>query len=193
MARPTDDRTQEYEQEREGEACQPYADALRAAAGLVLHRYRGSYVSYRQYASVRLDGCTSDRKGAGMTRIPLLFMLAAAAAIAGCNKENHTIVAGPDIGDNDANVANGAIQLPPSILATKIYRCTDNTVVTVDYLSDGQSANVRVGKAVASTKVVATEPAKAMTAAGGYSVEGSTTSSTAKIAVPGHSSQSCSA
>jgi hypothetical protein len=128
-----------------------------------------------------------------MTRIPFLFMLTAAAALAGCNKENHTIIAGPDTADNDSNVANAGIQLPPSILATKIYRCTDNTVVTVDYLSDGKSANVRVGKTVASTQVVAEEPGKPMTGAGGYSVEGSSSSSTAKITVPGHGSQSCTA
>jgi hypothetical protein len=32
-----------------------------------------------------------------------------------------------------------------------------------------------------------------MTAAGGYSVEGSATASSAKIAVPGHAAQSCKA
>ncbi len=54
-----------------------------------------------------------------MTRTPLLITLAAAAALAGCNKENHTIVAGgPDNGD--ANVtANAPVALPPTITATQ--------------------------------------------------------------------------
>ncbi len=130
-----------------------------------------------------------------MTRFPLLITLAAAAALAGCNKESHTIVAGPpDAGYNDANVTkNGPIALPPSIIATKVYRCADNNVVTVDYLSDNKSANVHTDKAAPSVQVTAPEAGKPMTAAGGYEVDGSATSGTAKIAVPGHPSQSCKA
>jgi hypothetical protein len=128
-----------------------------------------------------------------MTRTSFLIALAAAAALTGCNKENHTIVAGPD-GDNDTNVAaNANIQLPPSIVATKIYRCADNVVVTVDYLSDNKSANVRVGKGGAPVQVTSAEQGKPMTAPGGYEISGSPTGSTATIAVPGHSSQSCKA
>lgn len=126
-----------------------------------------------------------------MTRTPLILALAATAALAGCHK--HTIVAGGPPSDEDQNVSNAPVALPPSIVATKLYRCADNSVVTVDYLSDNKSANVHVGKATASTQVTAPEPGKPMTAAGGYSVEGSATSSSAKIAVPGHPSQTCNA
>ena len=129
-------------------------------------------------------------KGQDMTRTPLLLTLAAAAALAGCHK--HTIVAGPPEDDNNT-AANANVQLPPSIVATKLYRCADNSVVTVDYLSDGKSANVRAGKDTTSTQVMAPEAGQPMTAAGGYSVEGSKDSSSAKIAVPGHSSQTCNA
>ncbi|HSQ98676.1 MAG TPA: hypothetical protein VLM36_02045 [Sphingomicrobium sp.] len=128
-----------------------------------------------------------------MTRTPFILTLAAAAALAGCNKENHTIVAGPDVDDGNKVTANANVQLPPSILATKLYRCADNSVVTVDYLSDNKSANVHTGKTVAVTQVTAPEAGKPMTAAGGYSVDGSPTSSSAKISVPGHASQSCNA
>ena len=38
-----------------------------------------------------------------MTRTPLLITLVAAAALAGCNSKDHTIVAGPDVGDNATN------------------------------------------------------------------------------------------
>jgi hypothetical protein len=128
-----------------------------------------------------------------MTRTPLLLTLAAAAALAGCNKEDHTIVApGPDTGDYNA-AANADVQLPPSIVATKLYRCADNSVVTVNYLSDNKSANVRAGDNGPVTQVTAAEPGKPMTGEGGYSVEGSPDSATAKIAVPGHPAQSCKA
>jgi hypothetical protein len=129
-------------------------------------------------------------KGLGMTRT-LLLTLAAAAALAGCHK--HTIVSGPP-GEEDNNiVANANVQLPPSIVATKLYRCADNSVVTVDYLSDNKSGNVRAGKSTTSVQVTAPEAGQPMTAEGGYSVEGSATSSSAKIAVPGHAAQTCNA
>jgi hypothetical protein len=76
-----------------------------------------------------------------MTRTPLLIMLAATAALAGCNKENHTIVAGPP-GDDVNAAANAPIALPPSIQSSKTYRCADNSVVYVDWMSDG-SAHVK--------------------------------------------------
>lgn len=128
-----------------------------------------------------------------MTRTTLLLTLAAAAALAGCQK--HTIVSDPNRPDELNNTAENAnVQLPPSILATKLYRCADNSVVTVDYLSDNKSANVHVGKdSATSTQVTTDTPGKAMTAAGGYSVEGSPTASSAKIAVPGHPAQTCNA
>jgi len=140
-----------------------------------------------------LDGCSADRKGAAMTRTPLIITLAVAAALAGCSKESHTIVAGGGPADDaQANAASKPkIELPPAIVATKTYRCDDNSVVTVDYLADGKSANVRAGEGATSTLVRAPEAGKAMTADGGYSLEGSPTAGSAKIAVPGHSSQSC--
>ena len=139
-----------------------------------------------------MTGSADAAKGQNMTRTPLLIALIAAAALAGCKKEDHTIVAGPP--GEDTNVtSNAPVELPPSIVATKLYRCADNSIVNVDYLSDNKSANVRAGKDTTSTLVTATDPGKPMTAAGGYSVDGSPTSSSAKIAVPGHPSQTCNA
>ena len=71
-----------------------------------------------------------------MTRT-MLLSLAAAAALAGCNKENHTIVAGP-AGDTDTNTAaNAPVALPPSITASKSYRCKDNHLLYINWMSDG--------------------------------------------------------
>ena len=88
-----------------------------------------------------------------MTRTPLLLALVAAAALAGCNNEDHTIIAGPDAGNQgpaDVNLAN--VQLPPSISASKIYRCKDKSVIYVDWLSDG-SARVRTDRNEVGTPV----------------------------------------
>jgi hypothetical protein len=129
-----------------------------------------------------------------MTRNPLLITFVVAAALAGCNKEDHTIVAGPDVGDNEANAtANGPVALPPSITASKIYRCADNRIVYVDWLSDNKTANVRTKQDGSPTQVTASEAGKLMTAPGGYSVEGTSSASSAKIAVPGHPAETCKA
>ena len=119
-------------------------------------------------------------------------MIAAAAALAGCNNSDHTIVAGPDTGDN-ATASNGPVALPPSVASSKVYRCADNKIVYVDWLSDNKSANVRTDNGGSPTQVTTAEAGKPMTAAGGYSVEGTPSASSAKIAVPGHPAQSCKA
>ena len=122
----------------------------------------------------------------------MLITLAAAAALAGCNKQSHTIVAGsPE--DNETNTtANAPVALPPSITTTKSYRCDDNKIVYVDYLSDNKSANIRTEKTGTPTQVTAAEAGKPMTGPAGYSLEGTASAKSVKIAVPGHSAQSCS-
>jgi len=128
-----------------------------------------------------------------MKRITLIFSLAATAALSGCGNENHNIVAGgPD--PDEANIpTNAGVELPPVVVAAKIYRCADNTIVHVDWLSDDKSANVRLDKSTAPTHVAAPEAGKPMVGPAGYSVEGSSTASSVKIAVPGHAAQSCKA
>lgn len=122
-----------------------------------------------------------------------MLLLGAAAALAGCNKENHTIVAsGPDEGDTNAT-ANGPITLPPSVVSSRIYRCADNKVIYVDWLSDNKSANIRTEQAGTPTQVTAPEPGQPMTAAGGFEISGTSGASSVKIAVPGHASQGCKA
>lgn len=124
-----------------------------------------------------------------MTRTAICLILAAAAALAGCDNSDHNIVAGPDTGDPSPQ--NGPVTLPPSIAHSKIYRCADNRVVYVDWLSDNKTANVRTEQGGVPTQIVAPEPGKPMTAAGGYEVTGGPTDASVRIAVPGHAAQSC--
>jgi hypothetical protein len=125
-----------------------------------------------------------------MTRA-IVLSLVAAAALAGCNKENHTIVAGgPDNGDAANTVANAKVELPPAIAASKTYRCGDNSVVYVDWLADNKTANFRTEATGTPTQVVAAEPGKALTG-GGISLTGSATGSSVKVDRPGHGSQTC--
>jgi hypothetical protein len=75
----------------------------------------------------------------------LLITLAAAAALAGCDTKPE-VVTGDGPYDPQANAtANAApVELPPSIVASHKYRCKDNSVLSIDWLSNGtkNSANV---------------------------------------------------
>jgi crotonobetainyl-CoA:carnitine CoA-transferase CaiB-like acyl-CoA transferase len=129
-----------------------------------------------------------------MTRTLNIVSLIAAAALAGCSNENHNLVSnGPDEGSSTNAMANANVQLPPSIAASKTYRCADNKLVYVDWLSDNKSANIRTEQGGMPTLVTAAEPGKPMTGAAGYSLSGAPTAGSATIAVPGHSAQSCKA
>ena len=79
-----------------------------------------------------------------MFKTPLTLLMVAAAALAGCDQSDHNITAeGPY--DPQANaVANSApVTMPPSIVASHPYRCKDNSLVSIDWLSDGKANSAR--------------------------------------------------
>ena len=90
-----------------------------------------------------------------MTRPFTILALVAAAALAGCNNEDHTIVAGPGADDQPMN--NVGVVLPPSIQASKAYRCKDNSLIYVDWLSDG-TARVKKTRQETGTTIPAGDP-----------------------------------
>lgn len=93
-----------------------------------------------------------------MTRTTTILIFAAAAALAGCGDENHNIVAsGPDDGAPTNALANADIQLPPAITANKTYRCKDNSLVYIDWLSDG-TARVKKSASDGGTVLPAGDP-----------------------------------
>ena len=128
-----------------------------------------------------------------MTRTPLLLALAAVTALAGCNNSDHTIIAGPDADEaNQAPPTNGPVTLPPSIESSKIYRCKDNSVVYIDWLSDGKSANFRAKQTDVPVTLTAPEAGKPMVA-DGYSLSGTPKGGAVTLERPGKGSQSCAA
>nr|WP_294850775.1 hypothetical protein [uncultured Sphingomonas sp.] len=87
-----------------------------------------------------------------MTR-NLTLIAVGALAIAACNKTDHNIVAGEKPDPMAEQLNNAApIALPPSIQASKSYRCKDNSLVYIDWLSDG-SARVKTSKTDVGTQV----------------------------------------
>lgn len=87
-----------------------------------------------------------------MTKAPI-FILIAAAALAGCDQSDHNLVAAGPYDDRANTTANAApVELPPSITASHTYRCKDNTLVYIDWLSDG-SARPKTDRAAVATTI----------------------------------------
>ena len=77
-----------------------------------------------------------------MTRTITLVTIAAAAALAGCNNETQ---AETDAANQAANAAaNANVKLPPAIVGSHKYRCKDNSLLSIDWLSDGTANSARV-------------------------------------------------
>jgi hypothetical protein len=135
----------------------------------------------------------------------LALLAMAAAALAACNSDSHTIVANDAPDPMAEQLANAApVELPPAIAATKIYRCKDNGLIRIDWLAGGQGANLRVGDATTAIALRAPAPAPTadganvaapaegvLTADGGYSLKGDASASTVTLASPGKGAQNC--
>lgn len=81
-------------------------------------------------------------------------LLIAAAALAGCDQSDGT----DDAMANAANEAAAApVVLPPSIAGSHAYRCKDNSLVYIDWYSDG-SARVKANRNDAGTLIPAPAP-----------------------------------
>jgi hypothetical protein len=118
-----------------------------------------------------------------MNRVALLSALAAAAALAGCNQAEPVV--------NEANaVVNEPLVLPPSIVASKAYRCKDNSLAYVDFLSDNKTVTVRDARDGTPTALTMAEPGQPYTAEG-YSLTGTATDANVTITRPGKGSQTC--
>lgn len=128
-----------------------------------------------------------------MQKAPLTLAaasLAALLALAACNSEPETITGGPADPDAQNVAAAPPVTLPPSLSASRTYRCKDNSLVYIDFFSDGTSADVRAEKNGAATRLTA--PAKGEPfVAEGYKLTGDGT--TVTLERPGKGSQSCKA
>lgn len=85
-------------------------------------------------------------------RLPLLALVAA-AALAGCDNQPETIEAGGPY-DPNANLSanSGPVELPPAIVASHPYRCKDNSLIYIDWMSDN-SARVKANRNEVGTTV----------------------------------------
>ncbi|NWK98036.1 hypothetical protein DM806_20700 [Sphingobium lactosutens] len=119
-----------------------------------------------------------------------LIALASVALLSACNKSDEPEVVGGPADPMAAQLANAApVELPPSVKANKQYRCKDNSLLFVDFMSDDKTALLRTEKNGAATSLKAAEAGQPFTAEGGYEVKGSGNDVT--ITVPGKGAQAC--
>jgi uncharacterized lipoprotein NlpE involved in copper resistance len=119
-----------------------------------------------------------------MIRKITLVAIAAAAALAGCNNESQ---AEADAANEAAhNAANANVKLPPAIVASHKYRCKDNSLVAIDWLSDGTANSARVTPEGGTAVTLAQAEAE-----GPYTAEGASLSGDPKAQSVTYKGQSC--
>ena len=121
--------------------------------------------------------------------IPLIAA-ASLGLLSACNQNDEPEVVGGPADPLAEQLANAApVELPPSVKANKQFRCKDNSLFFVDYMSDDKTALLRTEKGGAATTLKAAEAGQPFTAEGGYTIDGSGDNVT--ITVPGKSAQAC--
>jgi len=150
----------------------------------------------------RTTGLTATR-GLSITksamRTPLKIRTAPALAgflllsLAACNSQPTNIVSGSQEDDMQNQLAAAKpVELPPSIASTKTYRCKDNSVLTVDFYSDGKSVGIHPKPDTRATVAKADAAGQPMkTADGSYTVSGKSSDASIDVTMPGKDKQSC--
>lgn len=120
--------------------------------------------------------------------------LVALAALAACNNKPTTITAGstPDPTANQIAAAP-PVKLPPALLATKTYRCKDNSLVYIDWFNDNTTANMHLKKKDAAPIHLTAEAAGQPFSGEGYQLTGNPTGGTVTYKAPGGGGQACDA
>lgn len=126
-----------------------------------------------------------------MTKSRLLAAapLVALFALGGCTSEPIKV---GEAADPHANELKNAppVQLPPSIKEAKAYRCRDNSLVHITFLSDDTTAIIRETAGAEPPKATLVAPAAGQPfVSGDYSLTGSGATVTYKA--PGKAAQSC--
>jgi hypothetical protein len=122
-----------------------------------------------------------------MRKTLLLVASAATLALAACNTEPETITVNQYDAQAKALENAAPVQLPPAITASRSYRCSDNSLVYVDFYNDN-TAQLRTSQSGDPTT---------LTAAGGnppYTADGYSVSANAenvRVTAPGKNNLSC--
>lgn len=112
------------------------------------------------------------------------------ASLSGCDDKPTVIDVRPRDTPEVTEALKKPVVLPPSISASKQYRCSDNTLAFVDFYSDARSASVRTDAKGAATRVSAERAGDPMTG-GGYVLKGGKDDAKVTFTSPTHKAQTC--
>jgi hypothetical protein len=127
-------------------------------------------------------------------RLPILLAaapLAAFLALGACNNKPTTVVAGNVDDPQAAQLQNAPpVAAPPMIMASRTYRCDDNSLVYADFYTNN-TVSVRTKKEPGAGTILTAKDGKPPYTADGYSL--SANASHISYSAPGKKSQSCDA
>ena len=119
------------------------------------------------------------------------ILTAALLALAGCNSEPETITADKNDPQAEALAKAAPVELPPAIKASKTYRCKDNSLVYITFMTDGVTAMVRDKQEEPPVATLKAPAAGEAFVSEGYSLSGD--GDTVTYNSPDAGSQTCSA
>lgn len=124
---------------------------------------------------------------------PRAALIAPLALLAGCNSKPTTITGGGPADPTASQIAAAPpVKLPPALLATKSYRCKDNSLIYIDWFNDQMTANLKTKKD--GTPVHLTAEAAGQPYSGeGYQLTGTATGPSVTFKNPSGGGQSCDA
>lgn len=111
-------------------------------------------------------------------------------ALAGCQRKEEVLDVRPKDSADVQDALSKEVELPPSIAASRQFRCTDNSLLFVDFYSDGRSASVRTAKDGAPIRVTAAKAGDPMTG-GDATLKGGKDDRNVSATLPGGKSLSC--
>jgi hypothetical protein len=117
--------------------------------------------------------------------------LAALAFLSACDTKPTTIVAGGPADPTANEIANAPpVKLPPAMLASKSYRCKDNSLVFINWFNDNMTANLRLKDKTADPIVMTAPAANEPYVGGDYTLTGDAKGKSVTLA-KGGASQTC--
>lgn len=196
---PGQDGGKEDDDEDKGQACQPDPNTLHAALyapawfiGATLKRkVRLCRTAMAQHdagtLTIYLDEARSARKGPPMRKTLLIAACGAAIATLAACSEPEVVTVNKFDPQAEALKNRPAVELPPTIVNTRTYRCRDNSLVYIEFLSNN-TANYRTQRGTTPT-VLTAEGGDPPYVAEGYSVSANADEIT--LTAPGKGTQSC--
>ena len=122
------------------------------------------------------------------THLLTAVAIAASATLAACNSEPEAITVNKYDAQAEALKNAAPIEAPPIIQASRAYRCADNSLVYIDFLSNN-TANVRTERGGVPVAVLTAQDGNPPYTGSGYSV--STNAEEISYTAPGKGAQSC--